>query len=71
MTLVLALLAFVFASGVGGYGVPAFARVLRPAGSPLTSLQQAHHPLPGWVGLNSPIPEPQGPSACSPGSSRW
>ncbi|MCX7233404.1 MAG: hypothetical protein NTY26_08125, partial [Burkholderiales bacterium] len=31
--------------GHGGDGVPDSARVLRPAGSPLTSLHQARHPF--------------------------
>ena len=39
--------------GAGGDGVPDSARVLRPAGSPLTSLHQAHHPLPGWAQLDT------------------
>ena len=43
----------VLVPGGGGDGVPDSARVLRPAGSPLTSLHQAHHPLPGWARLNS------------------
>ncbi len=42
--------------GAGGDGVPDSARVLRPAGSPLTSLHQAHHPLSEGARLNTRIP---------------
>ena len=39
--------------GAGGDGVPDSARVLRPAGSPLTSLHQTRHPLTGLARLNT------------------
>ena len=42
--------------GAGGDGVPDSARVLRPAGSPLTSLHQTRHPLSEGARLNTRIP---------------
>ena len=39
--------------GAAGDCVPDSARVLRPAGSPLTSLHQTRHPLTGLARLNT------------------